>query len=339
MANEKKYPLVSIITLTYNYEKFISQCIESVLRQTYPYWEQIIIDDGSNDKSPEIIKKYKDQRIKYFYQEHKGINFIPETYNKALSLCNGELIAILEGDDFWPEYKIEKAVNIYNLQPDLVLIYGITVITTEGGNITKSRIPIKNFNRYYPYSFLFNKPVGSATVAMADPRILTFTFPCSVVIVKKYLEKIGGFQSIEGCPLVDYPTFLKLSLQGNFFFVPEVMGYWRRRKKSITNLYYDVIKEKIYRYIKENIEELGLHERKIEKIWQRYWFVTLYFQKGRFLLIDKKWEEARVNFLKVISKPVCSLKFLGAILGFIFSFFHLNIEFFAKLLGRPYYEE
>ena len=78
--------LVSIITPTYNHEKFIGNCIESVLAQTYPYWEQIIVDDGSNDDTGKIIASYKDKRIKYIKQKNKGIWKLKETYNKALDI-------------------------------------------------------------------------------------------------------------------------------------------------------------------------------------------------------------------------------------------------------------
>jgi len=66
-------PFVTIITPTYNHEKFIGQCIESVLAQTYPHWEQIIIDDGSIDHTREVVLRYRDNRIKYVYQENLGI--------------------------------------------------------------------------------------------------------------------------------------------------------------------------------------------------------------------------------------------------------------------------
>ena len=68
-----KKPLVSIITPTYNHEKFIGQCIESVLSQTFSTWEQIIIDDGSTDGTLETIARYKDKRIRYIWQENMGI--------------------------------------------------------------------------------------------------------------------------------------------------------------------------------------------------------------------------------------------------------------------------
>ena len=67
-------PLVSIITPTYNHENFIAQCLESVLSQSYVAWEQIVVDDGSTDRTREIISQYKDERIKYIHQANKGIH-------------------------------------------------------------------------------------------------------------------------------------------------------------------------------------------------------------------------------------------------------------------------
>jgi len=100
--------LVSIITPTYNHENFIGKCIESVLAQTYQHWEQIIVDDGSDDDTKQTIAKYHDKRIKYIKQENKGIWRLNETYNTALKHSNGEIISILEGYDFWPPDKLEK---------------------------------------------------------------------------------------------------------------------------------------------------------------------------------------------------------------------------------------
>src|SRR5437667_7605704 len=99
-------PLVSVITPAYNHRRFIGPCIESLLGQTYTNWEQIIIDDGSTDDTAEVVRSYSDPRIRYFHQENQGIDALAQTYNRALNLSRGELIAVLEGDDLWPEDKL-----------------------------------------------------------------------------------------------------------------------------------------------------------------------------------------------------------------------------------------
>lgn len=100
-------PKISIITPTFNHEKYITECIESVVRQTYPNWEMIIIDDGSTDGTPDIIKRYNDSRIIYIRKDHKGIDNLVDSYNRALKISNGEFILILEGDDYIPANRLE----------------------------------------------------------------------------------------------------------------------------------------------------------------------------------------------------------------------------------------
>jgi len=84
----KKLPLVSVITLTYNHERFIASCINSVLAQSYNNIEHIIIDDGSTDGTKNIIDLFlkKDKRIKYFGQKNIGLKGIGKNYNRALSI-------------------------------------------------------------------------------------------------------------------------------------------------------------------------------------------------------------------------------------------------------------
>src|SRR6266568_957428 len=68
------HPIISIITLTYNHEYFIGKCIDSVIAQTNADWELIVIDDGSTDRTGEIVSNYHDQRIKYVRQENRGVS-------------------------------------------------------------------------------------------------------------------------------------------------------------------------------------------------------------------------------------------------------------------------
>src|SRR5215472_13719208 len=117
-------PLVSIITPTFNHEGYIGPCVESVLKQSFQDWEQIIIDDGSTDRTRDVVHRYSDQRIRYVYQENQGINALPHTYNRALGLCSGAFIAILEGDDLWPAHKLAHLTPAFD-DPRVVLAYGV----------------------------------------------------------------------------------------------------------------------------------------------------------------------------------------------------------------------
>src|SRR5215207_5731916 len=97
-------PRVSIITPTFQHESFIRTCIKSVLAQENRSWALIVVDDASSDRTVEIVKQYiaQDQRIRLIrHSENYGIARLSDSYNEALALCRGELVAVLEGDDEW----------------------------------------------------------------------------------------------------------------------------------------------------------------------------------------------------------------------------------------------
>ena len=116
-------PVISILTPTFNHEKYIQTCIESVVNQTYPHWEMIIVDDGSTDETPKIVGRYKDSRIIYLRKEHRGINYLGENYNHAMRISRGDLLLILEGDDFLPPHRFELQLRVFE-DEKVVLSHG-----------------------------------------------------------------------------------------------------------------------------------------------------------------------------------------------------------------------
>jgi glycosyltransferase involved in cell wall biosynthesis len=102
---------VSIITPTFNSERFIAETILSVQAQTYKDWEMIIVDDCSTDRTAEIVASFqeKDSRIKYLYNStNKGSAF---SRNIAIQKAKGKWIAFLDSDDLWHPEKLEKQIE------------------------------------------------------------------------------------------------------------------------------------------------------------------------------------------------------------------------------------
>ena len=115
--NKKKYrtgaaPQVSIVMPNYNSERYISEAISSVIRQTYPNWELLVIDDDSYDRSVSIVREFesKDPRIHLVVNE-KNLG-TARTRNRGMSLCRGEYVALLDSDDIWEPGKLEKQMEV-----------------------------------------------------------------------------------------------------------------------------------------------------------------------------------------------------------------------------------
>jgi glycosyltransferase involved in cell wall biosynthesis len=238
-------PAVSIITPTYDHAAFLGHCVESVLGQTFPSWEQIIIDDDSTDGTTDVAQRYRDPRIRYVRQAHVGLARLPETYNRALAMCRAPLIAILEGDDYWPADKLEALVPAFD-DPAVVLAYGLTDVVGDARGDFPCRIPGPDFLHRFAPEVATNTPPGRAALAMLDYAALTFTYPCSVILRRAALDRIGGFQQRPGLAITDHPTFLRLSLEGRFHFEPRVTGYWRVHGGGATVHRMDEILEGVY---------------------------------------------------------------------------------------------
>ncbi len=137
-------PLVSIIMPAYNAEKYIAEAIESVLKQDYPNFELIIINDGSKDKTESIINSFDDKRIKYYSQENKGVS---AARNLGLKNMIGDFFCFLDADDFYPPKSISSRVAMFE-KDDIYFLDGRVAFCNE--TIEKSikyYIPkIKNVN-------------------------------------------------------------------------------------------------------------------------------------------------------------------------------------------------
>lgn len=113
--------LVSIILPTYNRAHLLPDAINSVLNQTYPYWELIIWDDGSTDDTKSVLAALKDTRVKCYREENHGMSY---ALNKGLELAKGDLIAFLDDDDTWLPEKLAIQVSVMEKFPQVDLVFG-----------------------------------------------------------------------------------------------------------------------------------------------------------------------------------------------------------------------
>ena len=120
-------PLISVIIPVYNVEKYLRECLDSVLVQTYSNYEVILVDDGSTDTSHSICREYcdKDSRFKAYQKENGGAS---SARNFGLSFAKGEYLYFLDSDDYLKPYALEKMITcVYQNNADLVFIEGDTI--------------------------------------------------------------------------------------------------------------------------------------------------------------------------------------------------------------------
>lgn len=113
---------ISVVIPTYNYGKFVCQAVDSVLAQTCPPLEIIVVDDGSTDNTRELLKTYGN-RIQYIYQENRHLS---AARNTGIRAAKGEWIAFLDSDDLWHPQKLERISNIITTHPEL------SAVSTDG---------------------------------------------------------------------------------------------------------------------------------------------------------------------------------------------------------------
>lgn len=159
----KEMPLVTVFIPVYNAEYYLKECIDSVLAQTYQKFEIVLVDDGSVDKSLEIMESYDDERIRV-YQNDKNRG-IPYTRNRGLKLARGKYIAFLDADDIAYPKRLELCVDFLEKHLEYRVVGGLCDYIIDG-EIKKGSRQIKSFVKQ-DYSALFRSPLTNSS-AMID---------------------------------------------------------------------------------------------------------------------------------------------------------------------------
>ncbi len=217
-AKEEKHPLVSVVVPVYNAEAFVEETIRSVLRQTYDNFEVIVVDDGSKDRTREIVERTakEDRRVTYVFQKNAGQS---AARNTAIRNAKGKYIAFLDADDLFLPRKLELQVAHLEHNPDCGVSYSkiYHFFDTDTNQLFY-------FDVGHPSSHLFEKLLHK-----------NFINPLSVVLRKELLDRYGVFEHSFRRVDEQY-LWLKLSYHKvKFCYLDQALGYYRIHRKSLSN--------------------------------------------------------------------------------------------------------
>jgi glycosyltransferase involved in cell wall biosynthesis len=202
-------PKVSIIIITYNQSRLLSVAIDSVLAQTYPTIEVIVVDDGSSDDTPEVMLQYG-ERVRYIRQENRGVSAARNTGFRA---STGEYINFLDSDDFFLPTKIERQMQVFNVRPDAGLVHcGFYQVDEDGNRLNK----VTSF----PSDHILRELAVDCFLVVHAP-----------LVRREWFDRVGVFEEHlpwQGQYCEDWELWLRMAKAGcQFIYTPEPLVAYR----------------------------------------------------------------------------------------------------------------
>lgn len=268
----KEVPLVSVVMANYNNARFLPEAIESVLAQTYRNFEFFIVDDGSEDDSNEIIKKYqsRDSRIRYIRNE-KNLGQ-SQTRNKALEQTNGTFIAIVDSDDICLPNRFEEQIKYMEANRDVgVLGTAYAIINKKGEQISK-------------------RLVDDPDIIARNGRVLVHNPTC--MTRRAVFEKYGNFNS-----RFDYAEDAELYFRwyGQGVRFANINQYLYQYRVHGNNVSTKKIKKQIWLLLSINLRSIFYFRIKFSLEGYRYileqFFYFIYLSLG----LDKIYRKGNIN--------------------------------------------
>lgn len=215
---------ISIIITGYNREKYIEKCLKSVINQTYKNWQIILVDDGSTDKTPSLMKKYaaKFPNIAFYEKTHSGCW---STKNFAIKIAETDYIFFLDSDDFLVKDYLENGINFMQKYPNYEYYYPPKLkVTDENGNLQNFVWKYLNYNdenKWQIFYYFLIKANGGI------PHVGSF-------IKKDIFEKLGFYDETL-VNLADLKYILINAFQIKMRMIPNWIGYCNRQHSNQIN--------------------------------------------------------------------------------------------------------
>ena len=220
MGSREAKPCVTVIIPTYNRAHLITHAIDSVLHQTYQNFELIVVDDGSQDNTSDVLANYRG-RLYYIRQSHLGSS---EARNTALRMAKGDYIAFLDSDDRWLPTKLEKQLPFLESDESTGLVHTYTSIIGENGE----EVPAESRIRLRLHQQSARK--GYSYEVMSKQCII---WPSTILVRRECFDQSGFDPRVEA--FEDWDLYLRIALKYRLVLLPETLVQFRIHKNHRTN--------------------------------------------------------------------------------------------------------
>ncbi|WP_448571725.1 glycosyltransferase family A protein [Trichothermofontia sp.] len=302
------HPLVSGIIIFLNAETYLEEAIESILAQTYPNWELLLVDDGSTDRSTQIAQiyaqKYPD-KIRYLeHESHQNLG-MSATRNLGIREAKGKYVALLDADDVWLSQKLEKQVMLLENNPDIGIVFGPTQYwfswtgKPEDNNRDILReIGVKPDKVYTPPTLLIKMLKNEANAPAT----------CSILMLRSLMVELGGFEDSFRSLFEDRAFFTKVYLKIPALVVTEHYDRYRQHLDSACYVEQRSGKYKPTKYSEPHFQylkwvETYLKEQHIDdpQVWQALKIGLLPYQNVTLHYLYRIQRYIKASLLKIIN--------------------------------------
>lgn len=303
-------PLISFIIPVYNVEKYLQQCVDSVLAQSYRNIEVILVDDGSTDGSVDICDSYadRDKRIQVIHKKNGGAS---SARNEGLRFAHGTYIAFIDSDDYISPFMIEKLLlAIQNMNADLAMCY--FSYTDEDGKITNNFVDKTRIGEYETDELL---------------RVLASGWTLGILVWNKLFKKSlfdKGIRFVEGKIAEDEIIAHHLFSQvKKAVVISDILCFYRRREGSVTNSTFskknldslDALIDRVEFFIAEKKNEyayisLVTAMRSLASLWH------FRNQNDELSILLDKYRKKLLKLCKTVGKQKTDFKFVVSVFLF-----------------------
>lgn len=214
-------PLVSVVVGVFNKERYVGECLQSVLAQTYSRFELIVVDDASTDRSVAVVRELGDPRIRSVVRAvNSGRPAVPR--NEGIRLATGEFVAFLDADDLWMPDKLEKQLAYLKLHPEYPLVHGACLVMDGEGR----SLHLRHGGRL--------PPAGDCLLPLLEHCWISIS---TVLARKELVDRVGLFDENPALRArEDYDWLLRAARLAPFGVMADCVAKYRVSDASISHV-------------------------------------------------------------------------------------------------------